>query len=118
MAQRETREEAQERILELQSALMKRLEANPKYQELDHLSQDQVANHLMPQLFDPKYEIGQLLKSIQLNKFMIVQYNRAAAKYPAESEQWADATQTAKELIRDDLEQIKKIKRGEFEWVI
>lgn len=125
MAQRETREAAQERILVLQADLTERLEKNPKYIELKERwlnSGENCADYLlatlMPQLFDPKHEIGSLLKDIQVNKTMIGHYNRMAVTRPAESEEWSEAVNTAKMLINQDLEEIKRIKRGEFEWVI
>jgi SPX domain protein involved in polyphosphate accumulation len=124
MAERETREQAQERVLALQAELMERLEKNPKYIELKERwldSGENCADYLletmMPQLFDPKYEIGQLIKDIQVNKYLITQYNKAAIQHPEDSEQWAEAVDTAKWLIQQDLTEIKRIKRGEFEWV-
>lgn len=118
MVERETREQAQERILVLQDELMKRLEAKPMYQELPWDMQDQLVQSLMPQLFDPKYEISKLLKDIQTEKFFIAQYNKMAILHPDESEQWAEGVELAKQSIQRDLEEIKRIKRGEFEWIV
>lgn len=118
MVERETREQAQERILTLQAELMARLEANPKYQELDWYWQEQLTTSLMPQLFDPKYEIGKRLQAIQVSKNLIKQLNTIALRIPNTSEDCAEIIEMEKQCIQEDLEEIKRIQKGNFEWVI
>lgn len=117
MAERETREEAQERILTMQAAVMARLESNPKFQSLDFLTQDQVARALVPQLYDPTYEIAKLLKNIQIGKTLIGACNALVEKMPELSDICSEVIQLEQAFIRYNVEDIKTIKRGNFEWV-
>lgn len=118
MAERETREQAEERLLELQADRMKRLEANPKYQELPFHLQDRVVQMLTPHLFNPQYEIAQLLSSIQTSKKLIKYFNEMALRNPQYSEECAEVIEMEKECISKDVTEIKRIQKGDFKWLV
>lgn len=118
MAKQETSEQAQERILSIQAGTIKRLEKNLVYDSLDYIHQDLLLESLTPQLFNPKQAISQHLRNIQISKTIIHASNMFALRAPEHSELCAEVVEAERVCIQDELVEIKRIQRGEFEWVI